>query len=632
MGSSVTLVVLLVASTTWGGNCLSSTKNYMVLPMTSGESSSRPSEQMFLQRAGASNMTEAGDKEKEAEVETEVGLLETEVGEMEGEGHEADVGSNSSVVGSDWTEKEALIVLAKLYYIFANPSSVAKQLYSRDKPCYDCITGSEYPPTKPCRQKGVLDEWRPTASKFLRLGFHDCLKYEDGSGGCDGCLSFHNMFNVYGDAEKLSMPDVMLTDNNNLAYAADVLEELYTTVNFPRNSPKLRKSLRKSGKSRADLWAFATQAAVHHALVENNKACKGEKDFETNGRCGHVYRHISTGFPCIINMQFSMKFFSGRQDCAFKDKPKERSWYRRRSFETARHEVHPNPHGGGAETSQFFADWFNFSRRETVAIMGAHALGGFHGTASLFKYDWTRGQAHILNNQYYRALVKSPSKMSSCAFPPRFTGGPQGVSAPTGWYVRPTRKSEHGGPFLWFHYYKRCPDCLNGKNVETEGGQFFRSDFCCQECATKTVETINKGCYQEVTKDETATNADLGLHIDFKTGAGGIPLSCDNFTKGRKKWSTKAIIEGKDRFVDFYTTEPNCPLQKLDDGLGTLAMHEVVELYAADQQLWIEDFVRTLEKMLSNGYSKHELRRSFNFDGVNCYKSPDGFACYKPTD
>ena len=32
-----------------------------------------------------------------------------------------------------------------------------------------------------------------TAPKYLRLGFHDCVKYKDGTGGCDGCLNWHNM-------------------------------------------------------------------------------------------------------------------------------------------------------------------------------------------------------------------------------------------------------------------------------------------------------------------------------------------------------------------------------------------------------------------------------------------------------
>ena len=40
------------------------------------------------------------------------------------------------------------------------------------------------------------DDWRRsedyafTERKMLRLTFHDCVPYEDGTGGCDGCLNF----------------------------------------------------------------------------------------------------------------------------------------------------------------------------------------------------------------------------------------------------------------------------------------------------------------------------------------------------------------------------------------------------------------------------------------------------------
>ena len=29
-----------------------------------------------------------------------------------------------------------------------------------------------------------------TENSLLQLGFHDCHLYEDGSGGCDGCLNW----------------------------------------------------------------------------------------------------------------------------------------------------------------------------------------------------------------------------------------------------------------------------------------------------------------------------------------------------------------------------------------------------------------------------------------------------------
>merc|ERR1719254_204869 len=78
----------------------------------------------------------------------------------------------------------------------------------------------------------------PTAAKFLRLGFHDCFKYQDNSGGCDGCLNFEGMFhnlnmdervtNRRGKKRMANLPyDFLGTGKgaaNNLAATADVLE------------------------------------------------------------------------------------------------------------------------------------------------------------------------------------------------------------------------------------------------------------------------------------------------------------------------------------------------------------------------------------------------------------------------
>ena len=29
--------------------------------------------------------------------------------------------------------------------------------------------------------------------RLIQLAFHDCLRYEDGTGGCDGCLNWAGM-------------------------------------------------------------------------------------------------------------------------------------------------------------------------------------------------------------------------------------------------------------------------------------------------------------------------------------------------------------------------------------------------------------------------------------------------------
>ena len=73
-------------------------------------------------------------------------------------------------------------------------------------------------------------------------------------------------------------PDVTVTNNNGLLQVADVLEEIYTNKDFPDRLgvPSLDVSMQESGKSRADLWAFATLMAAHMGIDKNNLACQGK--------------------------------------------------------------------------------------------------------------------------------------------------------------------------------------------------------------------------------------------------------------------------------------------------------------------------------------------------------------------
>ena len=109
-------------------------------------------------------------------------------------------------------------------------------------------------------------------TKFVcRLGFHQCLKFSDGTGGCNGCLNFRNMGVETRGRDCLRTQSCALnthekvTDNNNLLWVARVLEILYTEKNPPFSRAKdfqLKTSLRDSGKSRADLWAYAGLVAM----------------------------------------------------------------------------------------------------------------------------------------------------------------------------------------------------------------------------------------------------------------------------------------------------------------------------------------------------------------------------------
>eukprot|EP00973_Karenia_brevis_P012565 1705286-Karenia_brevis.AAC.1 len=61
-----------------------------------------------------------------------------------------------------------------------------------------------------------------------------------------------------------------------------ILEEVYKNASFPSRTPILNKSLFESGKSRADLWAFAGNNAVEFGTFLNNMICQ-YPDFEYTG-------------------------------------------------------------------------------------------------------------------------------------------------------------------------------------------------------------------------------------------------------------------------------------------------------------------------------------------------------------
>ena len=87
-------------------------------------------------------------------------------------------------------------------------------------------------------------------------------------GGCDGCL------NMEAD----------LKGNMGLQYTIATLEKLYLEADYPklpRRFPKLSKSPRDLGISRADLWAFAGLVALDRFQTETKEVCAGK--VETGG-------------------------------------------------------------------------------------------------------------------------------------------------------------------------------------------------------------------------------------------------------------------------------------------------------------------------------------------------------------
>jgi hypothetical protein len=255
-----------------------------------------------------------------------------------------------------------------------------------------------------------IGEWwnsAPTAAKVLRLGFHDCLKYTDGTGGCDGCLEYNGVGHRYsrktlgkGLFAATGREDV---HNNGLNFTVHVLDAIYTNRAFPRKTPPLPISLQQSGKSRADLWAFAVLVAVEFSIEMNNIVCDNPEALAPG--TGYNQCHPRANMPdCKVVMPRPFVFKTGRRDCKSTGSPWKSSSIP--SFMTTKKEVHPSTQFNGTGTIEFFKTNFNFNGRETVTIMGGHTLGRAHVRQSLIRYTWKTRSGALFNNGYFRNLAR----------------------------------------------------------------------------------------------------------------------------------------------------------------------------------------------------------------------------------
>ena len=116
-----------------------------------------------------------------------------------------------------------------------------------------------------------------TENALMRMVFHDCIPYADGTGGCDGCMNWNGMHdevpNPNDDSHKYKFNPINATNNQGMDGVADHLELIYSTIDWPFQTASLEVSLQQSGKSRADLWQLAGLVALEQALERANRAC-----------------------------------------------------------------------------------------------------------------------------------------------------------------------------------------------------------------------------------------------------------------------------------------------------------------------------------------------------------------------
>jgi len=504
-----------------------------------------------------------------------------------------------------------MVVKAKLIQIISNPHTPYAQLFP----------GHNWTWTR-----------MPTAAKFLRLGFHDCLKYSDDSGGCDGCLNWHNVGYTYNETlvNTRFYDDIVLTDNNGLGRVVETLEGVYTNKDFPQNSPSLNISLRESGKSRADLWALAAIVGVEYGIETNNAFCDDPKYSKVGAQCHH-----EQGKPdCKVNLSGPIQFRTGRADCITSEA---------QPYITYKEEAHPSIMTNGEGTIEFFKRYFNFTGRETVAILGGHTLGRLNVQHSLLPYVWTSRGGQLFNNHYYKLITNKDEwyfNDDACTK----VGDAFGNIPKTRWVPHVRQFTKNGGPVHWIHENYACPNCVwdtVDNNMHLDCCTNKPADTFCRPDNNRNIsslisddDNVNWGCeyYRFIVGlDEMVLSAEMGLYKKFDV-VNNTPTGC----VGLEDFTLEKFKE-HDRFtwplINGVKAEPQCPFQDLAEPAGSEPLHTIFEEFADNQDNWVRDFKAVFEKMLSNGYGSNLVPAPDQWTNVTCSRpdpwSGDWVICHK---
>lgn len=547
--------------------------------------------------------------------------------------------------------------------------------------------------------------------KMLRLAFHDCLKHQNGLGGCDGCIEWTDVGTEFGwrdgdgRVEDREMEDWERRPNNNgLQPVVEFLEYVYNfdfgmtqscwvkpgTVRgghldgvspivvhsveecqqICKNMtackyfvvPNLRFidgrgpcrlydesgtlskmargrlisghgecpdanahwSLQSRGKSRADLWAFASLLSVEEGIKRHNLACRGDRHPRGSRMC--IQREGEQG--CEISPSRPFIFQTGRKDCISSlDKP----------YKSEDVEAHPDEHFNGTMIVRFMEQNFGFSAKETVTIMGAHTLGRFHQPKSGHKYVWTTDW-QAFNNQYYRNIAARDDWFfddEKCTK----VGDAWNNPGHAVWIAKMNQVYRTGGPIQWIQKKVVCPNCAD-KSYERGGRNPDRLELdrsCCLDnvpegafCRPDGNGPVNSTALQRdpdfsygceyshfiFGRDETALGVDMGLMYKFNVDIRGFPSGCPGLDRtfypaSDMRFSDMTCgVDGQPRDPngtrDAWTSNAcpvDCPKQDYKYPGDGMALHEHVEHFADNQDIWIEEFLPTMEKMLSNGYT-----------------------------
>ena len=503
-----------------------------------------------------------------------------------------------SASSDPWTEDRANIIRDKLLFLWENDIATAMEFDGRYNGSYKDYL---YDPDQRTYTKKIFangkadDQFKEnirlhavgfTPSKALRLAFHDCIPYKDGSKGCDGCLNL----------------DEDLEDNAGLQMTVAVLEKVFEDKDFPQDlGVSLDKSPKDLGMSRADLWAFTGLVSLAFYQKHTKKICD-EKYEHDKLMCGEETKE-SPCFSPFPNQIYNI-FKTGRKDCTPRQDADSRHLYR-----TDKKEAHPDLGFNGKMTIDYFKNHFNLNAREALALMGAHTVGNFNMINSKVDYAWVRKrkskQAETFNNKYFKVLAEKPAKLKETCLGNPFGNETLSGKAEMFWWLLPKviddvfrdeykdfSKSwehptqDHPGHLTWMARYERTPDC-NDYAKEDSMGNFFGAKHFNRCCA---MDQMDHSCLKQVQDKIRHLSTDVGFYLHWDV-ENGLPRGCDIFER-------KNLITEEDFQATTKTPlgPANCPKQEIKDDKGMM-LYKRVERYAEHQNEWLDDFFEAFEKM-----------------------------------
>ena len=343
----------------------------------------------------------------------------------------------------------------------------------------------------------------------------------------------------------------------------------------------------------------------------------------------------------LIDDKLTSLFKTGRKDCVPSPKANDFTQYL-----ASKIEVHPDQNDGGKKTNAYFKQHFNLEPREGLALLGIHTVGQFNPMSSKLDYGWVRDEdfslrSLLFNHEYYRILAQKPAKIKDDACTGTVDGKPAFVTfnpwinsfPATFGKMKPYTSNGKPGHVAWRVSYLRGPTCnvtinpLGDKfvSLKEDYDDFFKVkdlddlakdagyqsgyQWCCDQIQNGN-QNVHPMCTRSVQGRLRFTTSEIGYVYDISHNENGLPQGCSNFNNNLR-YEDKSDLK-----------EADCDKSLVrDTGYTGKSIRKVINLYAKDNDAWLQDLLPAYEKMITNGNDNLKVDRNMFWAHICCFYS-----------